>query len=128
MTGARLPIQREESMSQRSIRSTTLSPRSSDAPGASRPILRHPLVRAALILAALTAAVPPRGRPTWSAQAAATPSSACTATLSRPAQLLPISSAPTINVTGTGYLAGEAVQVYFDAALPFGGPAQGSSP
>jgi len=130
MTGAELPIQREESMSQRSIMSTTSSPRRSNAPGASRPIFSAPLARAALILTAVTAGVLPSGVSAWAAQPAATiPSSACTATLFQASQVDPNNIfTPSINVTGTGYLPAEAVQVYFDAALPFGGPAQGSRP
>lgn len=129
MTGAELPIQREESMSQRSITSTTSSPRRSDAPGAPRPIFSASLARAALILTAVTAAVLPSGVTTWAAQpAAATPSSACTATLFQSSPVTTDIFGPTFGVTGTGYLPGEAVQVYFDAALPFGGPAQGSRP
>ena len=117
-------------MSQRSITSTTSSPCRSNAPGAPRPIFSASLARAALILTAVTAAVLPSGVSAWAAQpAAATPSSACTATLYQASQVDPNNIfTPSINVTGTGYLPGEAVQVYFDAALPFGGPAQGSRP
>ncbi len=130
LTGAELPIQREELMSQRSITSTTSSPRRFDAPGAPRPIFSASLARAALILTAVTAAVLPSGVSAWAAQpAAATPSSACTATLFQASQVDPNNIyTPSINVTGTGYLPGESVQVYFDAALPFGGSAQGSRP
>jgi len=87
------------------------------------------LARAALILTAVTAAVLPSGVSAWAAQpAAATPSSACTATLFQSSPVTTDIYGPTFGVTGTGYLPGEAVQVYFDAALPFGGPTQGSRP
>ncbi len=37
-------------------------------------------------------------------------------------------SHPTITVTGTGFLPNESVQFYFNSAVPFGGPGQGSFP
>ena len=38
------------------------------------------------------------------------------------------SSTPTIVVTGTGFMPGESVQVYFNGAVPFGDASQGSFP
>ncbi len=56
-------------------------------------------------------------------------STGCTATISTTTAAVSgssFSSVPTIVVTGTGFLPEESVQVYFNGAVPFGDPSQGS--